>query len=217
MLQHLKEIYDSCKNHPYVNEITIENAISYYNIYRKIFGIIYGDLGKEYTVDFDRKYTIPQLALLTVDSHDISLMYTQFCCKKDDDIKRFESLKEIHHTYMMELLDVLGSLFDKNIKKEYVNIWYDKRYKTGYKWTPFLFKLSEIKPGVWKGVNCIRESKWDICIEKYKNIIEEEKKYHNDIAAKAYQEELDDIINKTNKYHSIIPDDEYLKYKYGEE
>jgi len=213
MIEHLKEIYNALKNHPYINEITHENAISYYNIYRQIFGIIYGKLGKEYEIGFDKTYKIPQLALLTIDSHDISLMYTQFCCKTDKDIERFESLKEIHHTYMMELLEVLGSLFDKNIKREYINVWYDKRFKDGWKWRSFLYKLSEIEPGIWKGVNCIRESQWDNVIEKYKNIIEEEKKHNNEHVAKCYQEELDDLINKTNKYHICISDEEYIKYK----
>lgn len=212
MIEHLKEIYDSLKNHPYVNEITHENAISYYKIYGQIFGILYGELGEEYEIDH-RIYKIPQLALLSIESHDINLMYSQFNCKTDKDIERFESLKDIHHFYMMELLTVLGSLFDKTIKKEYINIWYDKRYKDGWKWTPILYKVIEIEPGVWKGINCIRESQWNKVIEKYKNIIEEEKKYNNEYVAKCYQEELDDLINKTNKYHICIPDEEYINYK----
>lgn len=210
MIEHLKEIYDSLKNHPYINEITHENAISYYNIYRQIFDIIYGELGEEYEID-SRTYKIPQLALLTIDSHDINLMYSQFNCKNDKD--RFESLKNIHHSYMMDLLTVLSSLFDKTIKKEYINIWYDKRYKDGWKWTPILFKVIEIEPGAWKGINCIRESQWNKVIEKYKNIIEENKKYNNNIVINAYQTELDDLINKTNKYHICISDEEYIKYK----
>ena len=114
---------------------------------------------------------------------------------------------------MMELLEVLSSLFDKTIKKEYINIWYDKRYKDGWKWTPILYKAIEIESGVWKGINCIRESQWNKVIEKYKNILEEEKKYNNEYAAKCYQIELDDLINKTNKYHICISDEEYIKYK----
>lgn len=212
MIEHLKEIYDSLKNHPYINEITWENAISYYKIYGQIFDILYGQLGEEYEID-SRTYKIPQFALLSIDSHDINLMYTQFCCKTDKDIERFESLKEIHHFYMMELLEVLSSLFDKTIKKEYINIWYDKRYKDGWKWKSFLYKVIEIEPGAWKGINCIRESQWDKVIEKYKNIIEENKKYNNDIVINAYQTELDDLINKTNKYHICISDEEYIKYK----
>lgn len=210
MIEHLKEIYDSLKNHPYINEITWENAISYYKIYGQIFDILYGELGEEYEID-SRTYKIPQLALLSIDSHDINLMYSQFNWEKNKD--RFESLKDIHHSYMMELLEVLSSLFDKTIKKEYINIWYDKRYKDGWKWTPILFKVIEIEPGVWKGINCIRESQWDKVIEKYKNIIEENKKYNNNIVINAYQTELDDLINKTNKYHICISDEEYIKYK----
>lgn len=213
------ELYDILKNHPYVNEITIHNGLSFHDEYSKIYAYIYS-LGNNTYKDpwnIDNKhFIIPELALLSIEGHDINMMYTALNGQEDGC-----EINKIHHKYMMEILDIIASLTENGPKKEYINIWKKVRIKEGgWKWRTYLYKAIEQVAHVYKdghydysyvGVNCIRESKVDYVINRYKETIKWELENNNEYVSKLYQNELDDIINRTNLYHIILPDDEYVK------
>ena len=219
MLSEAKELYNTLKNHPYVNDITIKNGMSFHDEFHNIYKYVYiyppdAQFFKDSWIDTSRYFHFSELSLLAVDGHEINAMYGSLQYHEDGD-----ELNNIHHIYMMELLELLGSLAGELPKKEYLNIW----KRSGNKWRPYLYKsvlleTHKYKNGnidyAYKGVNCVRESKWDKVIEKYKAIIEENKKLNNQIVVDSYQKELDDMINKTNIYHISIEDEEYLNYFY---
>ena len=57
----------------------------------------------------------------------------------------------------------------------------------------------------------IRESKVESVIERYKKTIQYYLDRGEEKYAKFTQDELDDLINRTNKWHVVITDEEYVK------
>ena len=225
----LNEIYNNIKNHPYVNEITIYNGLTFHDEFSKIYFYIYDweadeldELRDKYKDPWNKDnkhFIIPGLALLSIEGHDINMMYAALKGKgKDEDGCE---LNKIHHIYMMEILEVLRSIVE-GTTKEYINIWKNVRTKDGWKWRTFLYKAEKQIAHVYKdghcdysyvGINCIRESKLESFIKRYSEIIKYYKEKGDNNYANLYQTELDDLINKTNKYHICISDEEYIKYK----
>lgn len=212
IVEEVKDLYNDLKNHPYINEITIKNGKLFHNEYTKIYKYLFGDESKNYEVDIDgfrRCYNIPELALLATETHDVNLMCSNLDYRYHSDGDDFNKM---HHNYMMDILEIIGSLTGEE-RKEYINIWEDVRFKDGWKWCNYLYKVKEIKPGIYKAINCISETYVkDKLIDKYKETIDRYKNEGNLKYANYCQDELDDLENKTGIYHIVLPDDEYYKY-----
>jgi len=218
----LDEIYNNLKNHPYINEITIHNGLDFHDKFSAIYAYIYSwkpdevrDKYKDPWNKDSKHFIVPELALLSIEGHDINMLCGALKGKEDNC-----ELNKIHHTYMMEILEILASLTDNGPKKEYINIWKNVRTKDGWKWRTFLYKAEKQIAHVYKdghcdysfvGVNCIRESKVESVIERYKKIIQYYLDRGEEKYAKFTQDELDDLINRTNKWHVVITDEEYVK------
>ena len=217
----LNEIYNNLKNHPYINEITRHNGLTFHDEFSKIYFYIYGWRGDELRDKYkdpwnkdNKHFIIPGLALLSIEGHDINMLYGALKGKEDGC-----EINKIHHTYMMEILEVLKSIVE-GTTKEYINIWKEVRTKDGWKWRTFLYKAEKKIAHVYKdghcdysyvGVNCIRESKLESVIKRYSEVIKDYLNNGHETFANLYQDELDDLINRTNKYHVIISDEEYVK------
>lgn len=219
----IDDIYNSLKDHPYINEITIHNGLDFHDKLSAIYEYIYGwkpDKVREKYKDVwnkdNKHFIVPELALLSIEGHDINMMYGALKGKEDNC-----ELNKIHHTYMMEILDIVASLTGNGPKKEYINIWKEVRTKEGgWKWRTFLYKAEKQIAHVYKdghcdysyiGVNCIRESKLESVIKRYSEIVKDYLDKGQEGYANLYQKELDDLVNRTNKYHIILSDDEYVK------
>lgn len=218
----IAEIYDSLKNHPYINEITRHNGLDFHDKFSAIYAYIYGykpdEVRNKYKDPWNKDskhFIVPELALLSVEGHDINMMYGALKGKEDGC-----EINKIHHTYMMKLFEIIASLTGNGPKKEYINIWREVRTKDGWKWRTYLYKVMQQISHTYKdghndycfvGVNCIRESNVESVIERYKKTIQ----YYLDKGEERYaeltQEELDDLINRTNKWHVVISDEEYVK------
>lgn len=218
----IAEIYDSLKNHPYINEITRHNGLDFHDKFSAIYAYIYGykpdEVRNKYKDPWNKDskhFIVPELALLSVEGHDINMMYGALKGKEDGC-----EINKIHHTYMMELFEIIASLTGNGPKKEYINIWREVRTKDGWKWRTYLYKVMQQISHTYKDghndycfvvVNCIRESNVESVIERYKKTIQ----YYLDKGEERYaeltQEELDDLINRTNKWHVVISDEEYVK------
>lgn len=218
----IDDIYNSLKNHPYINEITRHNGLDFHDKFSAIYAYIYGykpdevrDKYKDPWNKDNKHFIIPGLALLSIEGHDINMLCGALKGKEDGC-----EINKIHHTYMMEILEVFKSIVE-GTTKEYINIWKEVRTKEGsWKWRTFLYKAEKQIAHVYKdghcdysyiGVNCIRESKLESVIKRYSEIITYYKEKGDINYANLYQEELDDLTNRTNKYHIIISDDEYVK------
>ena len=218
----IDDIYNSLKDHPYINEITIHNGLDFHDKFSAIYVYIYGwphdeikDKYKDPWNKDNKHFIIPALALLSIEGHDINMMYAALKGRTDDGCE----LNNIHHTYMMELLEVIKSAVE-GTTKEYINIWKNVRTKDGWRWRTYLYKAIKQVSYTYKdghcdycyvGINCIRESKLGDLINRYKEIIKKYLETGQERYAQLTQEELDDLINRTNKWHVIIPDDEYIK------
>lgn len=212
MIEELKDLYNKLKNHPYVNEITLENGNSFHEEYSLIYKYLFG-FNNPYEVnykDYSRCYNIPEFALLATESHDINLMCSQLDNRYHTN---GDELNKIHHSYMMEILTILGSLAGEK-KVEYINIYKYVLFTDGYKWKSYLYKVKEIKPGVYKSINCISETYVkDKLISNYQKAINKYRESGNEKYAKFCEEELIDLQDRTELYHIILPDDEYYKHK----
>ena len=212
MIEELKNLYNKLKNHPYVNEITLKNGNSFHKEYSLIYKYLFA-FNNPYEAsykDYSRCYNIPEFALLATESHDINMMCGQLDPKYHIDN---DELNNIHHSYMMEILSILGSLVGEE-KVEYINIYKYVLFTDGYKWKSYLYKVKEFASNVYKSINCISETYVkDKLIDKYKEAINKYKEQGNEKYARFCQEELDDLINKTGLYHIILSDDDYYKHK----
>lgn len=219
----IDDIYNSLKDHPYINEITIHNGLDFHDKFAAIYAYIYGwepdkvkDKYKDVWNKDSKHFIVPELALLSIEGHDINMMGGALKGKEDNC-----ELNKIHHTYMMEILEILASLTNNGPKKEYINIWKEVRIKEGgWKWRTYLYKAIEQVAHVYKdghcdycyvGVNCVRESKLEDVIKRYSETIKYYKEKGDNTFANIYQKELDDLVNRTNKYHIVITDEEYVK------
>ncbi|MBQ3415846.1 MAG: hypothetical protein IJH39_11060 [Clostridia bacterium] len=219
----IDDIYNSLKDHPYINEITIHNGLDFHDKFSAIYAYIYGwepdkvkDKYKDVWNKDSKHFIVPELALLSIECHDINMMGGALKGREDNC-----ELNKIHHTYMMEIFDIIASLTGNGPKKEYINIWKEVRTKEGgWKWRTFLYKAIKNVAHLYKdghcdysysGINCIRESKVESVIERYKKTIQYYLDKGEERYAKLTQDELDDLINRTNKWHIVISDEEYVK------
>lgn len=211
MIQELVELYNRLKNHPYVNEITLKNGKSFHKEYSLVYKYLFGANAEQYRIDYaNRTYNIPELTLLATESHDINMMCGQLDSRYHTD---GDELNKIHHSYMMEILTILGSLAGEK-KVEYINIYKYVLFTDGYKWKSYLYKVKEVDSNIFKSINCISETYVkDKLISKYQEAINKYRESGNEKYAKFCEEELDDLINKTELYHIILSDEEFYNYK----
>ena len=210
IVDNFKRIYNSLKNHPYVNEITIKNGISFHDIYSEVYKYTFGDGSKPYRISVTKRtYTIPELVLLTIETHDINMMYGALRDYHTDG----DDFNIMHHKYMMELLEVVGSLAGELPKKEYINTYMYVRYgENEWKWNSYLYTVKEINPGEFGRINCICESYIPKLIEKYNKTIEYYKEKCKDNYVSYCKEELEDVEKRTGIYHIVISDEDWKKY-----
>ena len=79
-----------------------------------------------------------------------------------------DDFNKMHHDYMMEIMNIIGSAVGEN-KVEYINVYKDVRFTNGYKWTPYLYKVKEFASNIYKSLNCVSETYVkDKLINKYK-------------------------------------------------
>lgn len=199
----LDKIYDILKNHPYVNDVTIKNGKSFMEEFSRIWYWAFSDKSDKYFYWHESRVAkSPELALLVIESHDINSLNATL---------REETL-EIHHRYMMDILDVLRSYFNEGAKIKYFNTRVLVKVNEHWKWRCFLYTYKEIEPGKWKGINCIPERQVESIIEKYNKRIEYYKSINNLRYADFCLEELVDLQLKNGEYHIIIPDEDWDKY-----
>lgn len=211
MNNELRELYIRLKNHPYVNDITLKNGKSFHKEYTLVYKYLFGDNAEQYRIDYaTRTYNVPEFALLATETHDINMMCGQLDSRYHTD---GDELNKIHHSYMMEIMNVIGSLVGES-KVEYINIYKLIRYSDGYKWTSYLYKVKEVEPKVYKSINCLSETYVkDKLISKYQEAINKYRELGNERYTKFCEDELKDLIDRTEIYHIVLSDEEYYSHK----